>query len=72
MIYLRLAGVGRGVGGIKIILAQLLSMKFAHFTDSFISTDPSAPQHQYAAQLLAIVTSNSKPRPLLLKLPAYS
>jgi len=42
-------------------------MTFTHFRDSFISTDPSAPQHQYAAQVLAIKTFISKPRPPLLQ-----
>ena len=64
IICLRLAGVGEGT---KIILAQLLSMITVHFKDSFITTDPSEPQHHYAAQLLAIKTFISKPRPPVLQ-----
>jgi hypothetical protein len=64
IICLRLAGEGEGS---KIILAQLLSMTLAHFRDSFITTEPSAPQHQYAAQLLTIKRSIIKPRPSLLQ-----
>jgi hypothetical protein len=59
-----LAGEGEGS---KIIIVQLLSMTLAHFRDSFITTEPSAPKHQYAAQLLAIKTSIIKPHPPLLQ-----
>ena len=42
-------------------------MTRAHFRDSCISINPPALQHQYAALLLAIKISISKPRPLLLQ-----